>query len=159
MCIRDSPYTGLVLELEHLKIETRLIIMMFASGMGEYSRRRTKKIKIKMKSARFFCFLFDCSDWHTGGFCEGWGKGCRFFSHSNQCAAATIRPHRLRRLVCIIRGPFHIEHHSSLATSSCVQLAPETHQTALGSASALAARARAHLNPFCFPYAIQFWRV
>ena len=29
------PYTGLVLELEHLKIETRLIIMMFASGMGE----------------------------------------------------------------------------------------------------------------------------
>ena len=29
------PYTGLVLELEHLKIETRLIIMIFASGMGE----------------------------------------------------------------------------------------------------------------------------
>ncbi len=29
------PYTGLVLKLEHLKIETRLIIMMFASGMGE----------------------------------------------------------------------------------------------------------------------------
>ncbi len=29
------PYTGLVLELEHLKIETRLIIMKFASGMGE----------------------------------------------------------------------------------------------------------------------------
>ena len=28
-------YTGLVLELEHLKTETRLIIMMFASGMGE----------------------------------------------------------------------------------------------------------------------------
>jgi hypothetical protein len=28
------PYTGLVLELEHLKIETRLIIMMFASGRG-----------------------------------------------------------------------------------------------------------------------------
>jgi hypothetical protein len=30
------PYTGLVLELEHLKIETRLIIMMFASGMGTF---------------------------------------------------------------------------------------------------------------------------
>ena len=29
------PYTGLVLELEHLKIETRLISVMFASGMGE----------------------------------------------------------------------------------------------------------------------------
>jgi len=29
------PYTGLVLELEHLKIETRLISEMFASAMGE----------------------------------------------------------------------------------------------------------------------------
>ena len=28
-------YTGLVVELEHLKIETRLISVMFASGMGE----------------------------------------------------------------------------------------------------------------------------
>ena len=29
------PYTGLVLELEHLKIETRLISERFANGMGE----------------------------------------------------------------------------------------------------------------------------
>jgi hypothetical protein len=29
-------YTGLVVELEHLKIETRLIDEMFASVMGEY---------------------------------------------------------------------------------------------------------------------------
>jgi len=29
------PYTGLVLELEHLKIETRLISVMFVSAMGE----------------------------------------------------------------------------------------------------------------------------
>jgi hypothetical protein len=29
------PYTGLVLELEHLKIETRVISEMFASAMGE----------------------------------------------------------------------------------------------------------------------------
>ena len=29
------PYTGLVLELEHLKIETRLIDEKFASVMGE----------------------------------------------------------------------------------------------------------------------------
>ena len=29
------PYTGSVLEPEHLKIETRLIAEMFASGMGE----------------------------------------------------------------------------------------------------------------------------
>jgi len=29
-------YTGLVVELEHLKIETRLIIEKFASAMGEY---------------------------------------------------------------------------------------------------------------------------
>ena len=29
------PYTGLVLELEHLKIETRLISEMSASAMGE----------------------------------------------------------------------------------------------------------------------------
>ncbi len=29
------PYTGLVLELEHLKIETRLISEMLASAMGE----------------------------------------------------------------------------------------------------------------------------
>jgi hypothetical protein len=32
---KHLAYTGLILELEHLKIETRLIIMMFASGMGE----------------------------------------------------------------------------------------------------------------------------
>ena len=30
------PYTGLVLELEHLKIETRLIDEKFANTMGEY---------------------------------------------------------------------------------------------------------------------------
>jgi hypothetical protein len=29
------PYTGLVLELEHLKIETRLISERFANSMGE----------------------------------------------------------------------------------------------------------------------------
>jgi hypothetical protein len=29
-------YTGLLVELEHLEIETRLIDEMFASGMGEY---------------------------------------------------------------------------------------------------------------------------
>ena len=29
-------YTGLVVELEHLKIKTRLIDEMFASVMGEY---------------------------------------------------------------------------------------------------------------------------
>ena len=29
-------YTGLVVELEHLKIETRLINEKFASAMGEY---------------------------------------------------------------------------------------------------------------------------
>jgi len=29
------PYTGLVLELEHLKIETRLISKRFANAMGE----------------------------------------------------------------------------------------------------------------------------
>ena len=30
------PYTGLVLELEHLKIETRLISERFANAMGEF---------------------------------------------------------------------------------------------------------------------------
>jgi hypothetical protein len=29
-------YTGLVVELEHLKIETRLIDEKFPNGMGEY---------------------------------------------------------------------------------------------------------------------------
>jgi hypothetical protein len=29
------PYTGLVLELEHLKIETRIISERFANAMGE----------------------------------------------------------------------------------------------------------------------------
>jgi hypothetical protein len=28
-------YTGLVVEMEHLKIETRLIVEMFANVMGE----------------------------------------------------------------------------------------------------------------------------
>ena len=32
------PYTGLVLELEHLKIETRLISERFANAMGECGR-------------------------------------------------------------------------------------------------------------------------
>ena len=32
---RRLPYTGLVLELEHLKIETRLISERFANAMGE----------------------------------------------------------------------------------------------------------------------------
>ncbi len=32
-------YTGLVLELEHLKIETRLIDEKFANVMGEYVTR------------------------------------------------------------------------------------------------------------------------
>jgi hypothetical protein len=30
------PYTGLVLELEHLKIETRLINESFANAMGDF---------------------------------------------------------------------------------------------------------------------------
>ncbi len=29
-------YTGLIVELEHLKIKTTLIVEMFASVMGEY---------------------------------------------------------------------------------------------------------------------------
>ena len=33
--ITRLPYTGLVLELEHLKIETRLISERFANAMGE----------------------------------------------------------------------------------------------------------------------------
>ena len=33
-------YTGLTLELEHLKIETRLTIEKFASAMGEYVTER-----------------------------------------------------------------------------------------------------------------------
>jgi hypothetical protein len=33
-------YTGLALELEHLKIETRLTIDKFASAMGEYVTER-----------------------------------------------------------------------------------------------------------------------
>jgi hypothetical protein len=33
------PYTGLVLELEHLKIETRLISERFANAMGECEKR------------------------------------------------------------------------------------------------------------------------
>jgi hypothetical protein len=34
--IKRLTYTGLVLELEHLKIETRLIDEKFANAMGEY---------------------------------------------------------------------------------------------------------------------------
>ncbi len=34
------PYTGLVLELEHLKIETRLISERFANAMGECENQR-----------------------------------------------------------------------------------------------------------------------
>ncbi len=33
-------YTGLAVELEHLKIETRLTIEKFASAMGEYVTER-----------------------------------------------------------------------------------------------------------------------
>ena len=33
-------YTGLVVELEHLKIETRLTIEKFSSTMGEYVTER-----------------------------------------------------------------------------------------------------------------------
>ena len=33
-------YTGLVVELEHLKIETRLINATFANAMGEYVTQR-----------------------------------------------------------------------------------------------------------------------
>jgi hypothetical protein len=32
----SHTYTGLVMELEHLKIETRLIDEKFANAMGEY---------------------------------------------------------------------------------------------------------------------------
>ncbi len=49
------PYTGLVLELEHLKIETRLIIMMFASGMGALEASRDAKFV-------FFFSLFPRSE-------------------------------------------------------------------------------------------------
>ncbi len=34
--VTDLAYTGLVVELEHLKIETRLIYEKFANTMGEY---------------------------------------------------------------------------------------------------------------------------
>ncbi len=34
------PYTGLVLELEHLKIKTRLIDEKFTNAMGEYVTER-----------------------------------------------------------------------------------------------------------------------
>ena len=57
------PYTGLVLELEHLKIETRLIIMMFASGTNNFTN--------------FFFFFFICSsssireEWNSGGGMDG----------------------------------------------------------------------------------------
>jgi hypothetical protein len=33
-------YTGLIVELEHLKIETRLIDEMFVNAMGEYVTER-----------------------------------------------------------------------------------------------------------------------
>jgi hypothetical protein len=36
MEVTRLSYTGLALELEHLKIETRLTIEKFASVMGEY---------------------------------------------------------------------------------------------------------------------------
>ena len=38
--ITRLAYTGLVLELEHLKIETRLIDEIFVSAMGEYVTER-----------------------------------------------------------------------------------------------------------------------
>jgi hypothetical protein len=36
MEVTRLSYTGLSVELEHLKIETRLTIEKFASAMGEY---------------------------------------------------------------------------------------------------------------------------
>ena len=36
----SAAYTGLVLELEHLKIETRLIDEKFPNAMGEYVTER-----------------------------------------------------------------------------------------------------------------------
>jgi hypothetical protein len=38
---KHLAYTGLVLELEHLKIETRLIDEKFANTMGEYVTERS----------------------------------------------------------------------------------------------------------------------
>jgi hypothetical protein len=38
--LRASQYTGLTVELEQLKIETRLTIDKFASAMGEYVTER-----------------------------------------------------------------------------------------------------------------------
>ena len=46
------PYTGLILELEHLKIETRLISERFANAMGKL----TNPIAEKRCSQAFFFF-------------------------------------------------------------------------------------------------------
>jgi hypothetical protein len=40
MEVTHLSYTELAVELEHLKIETRLTIEKFASGMGEYVTER-----------------------------------------------------------------------------------------------------------------------
>ena len=40
MEVTRLSYTGLTVELEHLKVETRLIIEKFASAMGEYVTER-----------------------------------------------------------------------------------------------------------------------
>jgi hypothetical protein len=40
MEVTRLSYTGLTVELEHLKVETRLIIEKFASAMGEYETER-----------------------------------------------------------------------------------------------------------------------
>jgi hypothetical protein len=40
MEVTRLTYTGLVVELEHLKIETRLTIEKFANSMGEYVTER-----------------------------------------------------------------------------------------------------------------------
>ena len=40
MEVTSLSYTGLTVELEHLKIETRLTIEKFASVMGEYVTER-----------------------------------------------------------------------------------------------------------------------
>ncbi len=54
------------MELEHLKIETRLTIEKFASAMGEYVTERTSKIVFFLSFGVFF---------FVGGFGRGQGGG------------------------------------------------------------------------------------
>ena len=53
------PYTGLVLELEHLKIETRLISERFANAMGERENKFVyyESIKREPKDKRYIFIL------------------------------------------------------------------------------------------------------